>query len=383
MKPESTTDTLYDAIVIGVGSMGSAALYELAKRGLRVLGLEQFEIVHKNGSHSGETRVIRKAYFEHPDYVPLLERAYDLWDEIEDESGEQLVYKTGLASIGNPEHPAIFGTRKSAELYNVPIREQSFSQFCIPESYDSLFEEDAGFVLSEKAIKTFEKQAIAHGAVVKDNVQVKNIYSLNEGVEVITSEGTYLAKKVICTSGAYTSKLIPYIKDHLKVTRQLLAWVKPKDVELVMQGNFPCWFVADDNSDGMFYGFPVLNKEVGVKNSGLKIGIHIPGPEVDPKELHNYDSKRDEEKIRAFMDTYMPGIFESFISVESCLYTYSPDGHFILDYLPGSEQKVIFAAGFSGHGFKFTPVIGEVLADFTEKGSTAQPVDFLKLDRFE
>ena len=378
MQVNSSKD-IYDVIVIGVGSMGSATLYELAKRGLNVLGLEQFSIVHENGSHYGQSRVIRKAYFEHPNYVPLLHRAYDLWDQMEQVSNEKLVHKIGLASFGQITHPAISGTLKSSELYDIPvqkIRPDQFRPFQIPSHFQCLFEEEAGYVEPEKAIRVFAEQAMHKGADLKEQVHVKS-WNLHEGyVEVITDRQVYKAKKIVCTGGGFVSQLVPRLREYLTVTRQLIAWIKPKKGMDVSPQSMPCWFIADDELGGMFYGFPKLSEQ------GLKIGLHFPGEEIEPHNLHNFDAESEKERIKQFMEVYMPGVFDSFLSVKPCIYTYSPDGDFIIDYLPKSENRVLIAAGFSGHGFKFAPIVGDVLADLVEKGSSEQLVDFLKLRRF-
>ena len=375
---------VYDSIVIGVGSMGSAALYQLAKKGHKVLGIEQYSIVHENGSHFGQSRVIRKAYFEHPDYVPLLDRAYELWNEIEEESRKQLFYKTGLASFGKSNHPAIIGTKKSAELYDVPIKEverNRFSQFQIPEDFECLFEENAGFVTPEKAIKVYVNQAKLYGAEVKENTQVISWELQNDEVVITTTNGVYKAKKVICTAGGFSKKLFPQLNIHLKVTRQLIAWINPKNESVVKQGELPCWFLGREDEEGMFYGFPMLDPEVFSGEQGLKVGLHIPGDEINPDELHDFDSSKEEKRIKSFMDRYMPGVFDSFSSIKSCMYTYSPDGDFIIDYLPHHDDKVIIACGFSGHGFKFIPVVGEILSELAINGKTDKSIEFLGINR--
>jgi sarcosine oxidase len=382
------TSNRYDVIVIGVGSMGSAACWFLADRGHKVLGIEQFDIVHENGSHFGQSRIIRKAYFEHPDYVPLLERAYENWNAFEKKTDSKLFERTGILYMGRPENENIKGILRSASLYQIPVSEVPRQQvqekfpFRIPVDFKSIFEPDAGFVTPERTIRLYAGEAGKSGAVFKTNESVVGWKEVAGKVEVNTTRDRYTCDKLIFTSGAWTSKLIPRLPATLEITKQMLAWVKPKKIETFALGNFPCWFVEDPDL-GTFYGFPVLPQNKFGDPVGLKLARHFPGEVADPDSTDRSTPHVFEREIRNFLQAYIPDADGSLIAAKSCLYTYSSDEHFIIDHLPGYSNRVTIACGFSGHGFKFVPVIGEILADLAVKGKTALPVEFLKLDRLK
>lgn len=377
----------YEVIVIGVGSMGSAACWYLANRGHKVLGLEQFDIAHDRGSHAGQSRIIRKAYFEHPDYVPLLERAYENWREIETASKSDLFYRTGLLYFGRSDNQNIVGVRDSARLYNIPIENLSASDAChrypgfvIPDDFDAIYEDDAGFVTPERTVMAYTKGAIAHGAEIRANTRVESWKQSGRRIEVITNDASYTCDKLIITAGAWSSRVIPPLKEDLTVTRQVLAWVDT-GMDTFSREKFPCWFVEDPER-GTFYGFPELPEGQFDGTSGFKLAHHSPG------ELWNADREVADipsvaqDDIRYFLDKYVPQLKDRKMFLKTCLYTYSRDAHFIIDHLPGYGNQVTIACGFSGHGFKFVPVVGEILADLAMRGTTDLPVSFLKLGRF-
>jgi sarcosine oxidase len=380
--------TSFDFIVVGIGSMGSAATYFLAKQGHSVLGIDQFNPPHEFGSHSGQSRIVRKAYFEHPDYVPLLKRSYELWEEFEVVTGNQFYYQTGIVYFGEETHATMRGVRKSAELYDVPVDSlnhrksaDEFSAFTIPPTFQTLFEPEAGFVRPEFAIQNYLAEAERAGAQLHKNEKVLSWKSGSSHVEITTDKGTYQAEKIILTTGSWMRSLVPSLQAQLKVTRQSLAWISPKKPELFSLGNFPCWFIEDPDL-GMFYGFPILPFEKFGGPIGLKIASHRPGEIVDPDQVQRKTLRSEGEAIKTILSRYFPGAGNEIISLKTCLYTYSPDENFIIDILPETHSRVVVAAGFSGHGFKFVPVVGEVLADLAAKGTTLQPIDFLKLSRF-
>jgi sarcosine oxidase len=377
----------YNVIVIGVGSMGAAACYYLARRGVSVLGLEQFDLVHDRGSHSGQSRIIRKAYFEHPDYVPLLERAYQNWQSLEQETNARVYYPTGIVYFGKPELDTLKGIRKSASLYNIPVESldevqvtERFSQFKIPSCFQALFEPDAGFITPERAVRLYAQEAIKNGAVIKTQSPVKNWKHDGSVIRIATASGEYTCDKLIVTAGAWTSALIPDLKTELKVTRQLLAWVYPKNPEIFSWRNFPCWFV-DDPARGVFYGFPFLPSDRFDGPAGLKLAHHFPGELWDADNVSTVVSKSAEDTLRYALEKYLPEAGDDIVGFKHCLYTYSRDENFIIDHLPGHGKQVTVACGFSGHGFKFVSVVGEILADMAVKGKTEMPIDFLSLKR--
>ena len=365
--------------------MGSSTLYQLAKRGVHVLGLEQYGLGHGEGSHSGQTRIVRKAYFEHPDYVPLLEEAYKGWKEIEEVSGKQLYYPAGLAYFGEPGHEVMKGVKFAADTYNIEysILNNEYSMFIVPDHFESLIEPDAGFALTEQTINTFAEEAQKLGAEVRTGGKVLHWKAFDDGVVVTTSKAEYRADKLIITAGAYVNDLIPAFKSSMKITRQLLAWVKPKNPELFELGRFPCWMLTDSEYKGLFYGFPSLPEEQFGGNGLLKVGHHVPGEEIRPEELHDYDAKQESDKLMSILEKYLPEAAGSIESVTACMYTNSPDDHFVLDRLPDQHNRVFIGSGFSGHGFKFVPVVGRILSDLGVAGKTSLPIGFLSLERFK
>lgn len=378
----------YDSIVIGVGSMGSATCYHLAKSGHKVLGLEQFGIAHEHGSHSGQTRIIRKAYFEYPDYVPLLERAYENWSALEEETGISLFRKTGMLYLGKPDDRLIKGVRNSAQKFNLNIQNLSsetlkkeYPQFLIPEGHEGVFEPDAGFLLPETAILSFTERALNFGAHIRIGEKTLKWEHKDGHIEVVTNKDTYNCSKLIITAGAWANKMIQNFRSSFKVTKQTLAWVKPKDEALFELGDFPTWIFDNGNNQGSFYGFPKLSEEKFNGPVGLKVAHHHPGPEIDPDEDQRGIPENEETKIIEFLNRHLPEGYSEINSISTCLYTYSKDENFILGPSPESDN-VFLATGFSGHGFKFASVIGEILADLAISGSSSLPIEFLSPARF-
>lgn len=379
----------FDVIVLGVGSMGSSACYYLSKEGYRVLGLEQFDISHEFGSHAGQSRIIRKAYFEHPDYVPLLQRAYQNWKKLEEETGEQVYFSTGICYFGSPGHEIIKGVKQSASLYGIEVKEfntktsaTKFPQFKIPKHYECLHEPEAGFLTPEKAIKLYAQLAKKKGAEIHTREKVISWEKTKDGIIVRTDKNNYNCKKLVITAGPWSGKIIPGFQNKLKVTRQVIAWVKVKNENDFRLGNLPCWMIADQENPGVFYGFPVLSTEKFGEPSGLKLAHHFPKDEADPNHVNREVNADDKAKLEYALDKYFPGVLESFLHSKVCLYTNTPDENFIIDKFSGYEDVVI-ACGFSGHGFKFVSVVGEILADLTIKGKTELGIDFLSAKRFQ
>jgi sarcosine oxidase len=378
----------FDVIVLGVGSMGSATCYQLAKRGVKVLGLEQFDIPHELGSHAGQSRIIRKAYFEHPDYVPLLVRAYENWAALENATGSQVYFKTGLLYAGRKEGILIKGVRESAEKFKIRVDDlsaeeakETFSQFNIPEDDDILFEPDAGFVTPERAILLFTEQAIRHGAVIRTKERIVEWKKSAEHIEVKTNSGDYTCEKLVITAGPWAGQMIPGISSNLSITRQLIAWVSPANWKPFELGNFPCWLIEDKDRNGAYYGFPVLPAGKFGGPIGLKLAHHYPGEVTDPDMVNGVPNEEDEANLIYALNKFLPGGYTSTLAMKTCMYTNTPDENFILDLLPGYDDVVI-ATGFSGHGFKFASVVGEIMADLAMHGKTSFPIGFLNAKRY-
>ena len=377
----------YDIIVLGIGSMGSSSCYHLSKRGYKTLGIEQFDIPHNFGSHNGQSRIIRKAYFEHPSYVPLLEGAYRNWEILQKEYGEQIYFKTGLLYFGPEDHLIIKGSRRSADQYGIEInnftndeQKEKYPQFKIPETFVNMLEKDAGFITPERAIIAFTKLAQNYGAKIKTNEKAVKWYKKEDSIIVQTNRSVYRCKKLVISVGAWMSEL-SNISD-FKVTKQILAWAKPKKWEDFTLKSFPCWTYADNSTKGMFYGFPILPSSISHDGyQGLKFAHHFKGEETDPNNVDRKVSKNQEEELLEAIQKFIPKGIESIHTSKTCLYTYSKDDDFIIDHHPTNED-VIITAGFSGHGFKFTSVVGEIVTDLVEKDNSDYPIEFLKLKRF-
>src|SRR5438105_1889790 len=381
--------TFFDVIVIGVGSMGSSACYHLAQRDCKILGLKQFDITHEFGAHAGQSRIIRKAYFENSNYVPLLHKAYQNWKTLEEETGTRVYFPTGLVYFGPRDHVLMQGVKRSASLYNIAIESvdsstaaKRFPTFNIPKDFEILFEVDAGFVSPEKAIRQFAQQAIRNGAEIRTREKALDWKKEGDDIVVVTDKNIYRCKKLIVTAGAWAGKMISALSDKIKITRQFVAWINPKKWNDFELGTFPCWLMADNSTPGCYYGFPILPLSQFGGPVGFKLAHHYPALQTDPDDVNRQMMTSDKEDLRYVLDKYLPGCFESFLSYKICLYANSPDEDFIIDKLPGYEDQVAVACGFSGHGFKFASIIGEILADLAIDGKTALPIDFLRINRF-
>lgn len=381
----------YDVVVVGLGAMGTAACDHLARRGVRVIGLERFDVPHPYGSSGGQTRLIRLAYYEHPDYVPLLRRAYRNWDELAERTGTQVLYRTGCLYAGPPEKDLIAGTRLSVREHGVPCEEvdraelaERWGVFRVPESFAVLFEPEAGFVLCERAISLFAEEALAAGAVLRGRETVTSCRVEPGGVRVTTDRGEVHAGQVILAAGAWMPPLVGDLGVELRVTRQVLGWVwPPAEPERYELDRFPCWAIQDDAKGfrGVYYGFPMLPAEGFGGERGLKLAHHWPGPTADPETLDRTPTGRDEEDFRPALRRYLPGADGPTLSLKVCMYTVTADQHFIVDRHPAYD-RVTVACGFSGHGFKFSSAIGEALADLALEGRSELPIGFLGLGRF-
>ena len=371
----------FDCIVIGVGGMGSSTLYNLAKRGRRVLGLEQFDIPHAEGSSHGVNRIIRLAYYEHPSYVPLLRRAYELWSEIESVTGEQLLYKTGSIDTAPSGHEVFEGSLESCLLHDIPHRvlnhaqiNEQFPGYQLPPGHMGLLQEDGGFVLSERSIVAYANAAMSAGAEIHAREIVLGWEPDQGGVRVFTDRGEYTAERLVITAGAWTAGMIPILEDLAVPERQVLAWLQPLDGSLYTPEVFPVFNAYFD--EGRYYGFPVF----GIP--GFKVGrYHHLEEVIDPDSEIKTVTGEDEAVLRSAVERYFPKANGTTMTLKTCMFTNTPDEHFIVDLLPGNTQVAV-AAGFSGHGFKFASVIGEILADLAITGETEHNIDLLKIDRF-
>lgn len=371
--------------------MGSAACYHLAGRGLRVLGLDQFEVPHTRGSHHGHSRMIRQSYFEHPDYVPLLRRAYQLWDELDEAAGSgdapetRIFHRTGGLYLGPADGSIVPGALAAArahglshELLEAAQVKERFPQFRVPEGTSGFYEENAGFLVPELAIAAHVELARKRDAEIRSGEEILGWESTSTGVAVRTRTGTIEAGHLVLTAGAWSAQLLRDLKVSLTVTRQVLAWFDAQgEAESLMLGRFPCWFLETDPPYG-HYGFPMMKSG----QAGFKIALHKPGELVGEADAERAEASEEEiAALRQVLRSCLPGGDGPLLASRTCLYTNSADSHFVLGEHP-TDDHVSFAAGFSGHGFKFASVMGEVLADLASEGSTEHPVDFLSWRRF-
>ena len=367
----------FDVIVVGIGAMGSAAAFQLARRGVRVLGLEQFDIPHALGSSHGQSRMIRMAYFEHPDYVPLLRRAYHLWHELEDVSGQKLLYLTGGLYMGPQSGEVVGGSLRSArehglshELLDAGEVRRRHPQFHIPQDWMAMYEPNAGFLLPERVVAAYANAALAAGAELHGRERVLEWRDEGGGVAVSTDRAEYRAGHLVFCGGPWSGALIGDLGVKLVVTRQVMAWVWPAQPQSFALGQFLVW--AIDHLDGtLHYGFPTMPDV-----PGLKIAHHAPGATTNPDQVARDPLPGDEQTVRPILRKMIPDGDGPLLSMKVCLYTNSPDGHFIIDRHPAHEHVTI-ACGFSGHGFKFASVVGEILADLATSGKTELPAQFL------
>lgn len=370
--------TEYDAIVIGVGGMGSATLYHLARRGLRVLGIERYDIPNEMGSSHGITRMIRLAYHEHPSYVPLVRRAYELWRQLENGFGERLLVTTGSLRAGTEDSSVFQGSREACEIHHIPYQllagpevNRRFPGYQLPEDVVAVYQPDGGFLLSERCIVAHVAAALELGAQVHGREQVLGWEPAGEGVKVDTDRASYTSRKLVFCAGAWAAKLVPELAEWAIPERQVLAWFQPSRPELFRPDLFPVFGL--EVKEGRFYGFP----SYGVP--GFKVGrYHHLAQQVDPDTMDREVHPEDEELLRSFTQTYFPLAAGPTLALKSCLFTNSPDEHFILDHHPDLPQ-VYIAAGFSGHGFKFCSVVGEIMADLVEKEETSHDLGLFRL----
>jgi sarcosine oxidase len=376
--------TSYDAAVVGLGTMGSYACCELARRGLSVVGLDRFSPPHDRGSHSGATRVFRIAYAEHPCYVPLAQRAGALWDRYGDENGFPLLHRCGMLSVGPPDSPLIEGTDKSSALHGIAATKYAaeevrrrFPVIELPGDHVGIFEPSAGWIDVDAAIETAQRLSQQAGATLLTDSPVLDVMNRGSHFAITTPGGEIAAEKVIITAGAWSSQLLSQMGLPLRVERKVLLWVNPLAPERFTPDVFPIFAFAER----FFYGFPSIG------GRGLKMAIHWERGETveDPTSPVADAMLEDAEPVLEMASRFLPllagplpGALTRVAALKTCLYTMSPDEHFIIDRHP-EWDNLIFAAGFSGHGFKFAPALGEALADLAMFGKSPLPIDFFRV----
>lgn len=378
----------YDTIVLGVGGFGSSALYHLARRGARVLGIEQFGIAHDRGSSHGQTRIIRKAYFEHPDYVPLLHRAYALWGDLERETDRKLLHQVGLFIAGTPDCESVSGTLLAARLHGLPLdrldaqaARERFSGYRFPDHFAVVYEPDAGYLEVENCVAAHIAAAVRHDAELHTDETVVGWQSDGRRVIVTTDRGEYVSANLVITAGPWAGQILRHSSngtgsvrwgEKLRVLRKPVFWFAADGAYDVEKGNSTFFF---ETSAGQFYGFPRIDRTT------IKLAEHTGGDEVaDPMNVDRTLSHADLARVSDFMREHLPTIDPQPVRHSVCMYTKTPDSHFLVDRHP-AWGNVVFGAGFSGHGFKFTTVLGEALADLALAGQSTSPIEFLSWAR--
>ncbi|MGE0859193.1 MAG: N-methyl-L-tryptophan oxidase [Gammaproteobacteria bacterium] len=364
--------TSFDAIVVGLGAMGSAAALHLARRGAKVLGLEQFTLAHDRGSSHGESRLIRKAYFESPAYVPLLERAYTLWDELADLAGSPLLHRTGLLLVGREDaRGATERARAVAEQYAITVESLDveeartrFPQLVIGATDILLWEPGAGYLEVERCVEAQALAAERAGARLAFGERVLALEQQGTTARVVTTRGSYAAGKLIVTAGPWATKLLGALGLPLRVHRVVQSWYTAPTAYEASAG-MPCF--AYDTEQGFFYGFPRRGGEI-------KLAEHAADDEVDADTVDRTVREADSARTAAFAARSLRGVGAAATRAKVCLYTMTPDEHFIVD----RHEHLVYAAGFSGHGFKFAPVIGESLAELALTDGTTLDLGFLR-----
>ncbi|MEP5764476.1 MAG: N-methyl-L-tryptophan oxidase [Halieaceae bacterium] len=358
--------THYDLIVLGTGGVGSACMCEAARRGLKVLGLDRFPPAHDRGSSHGESRMIRMSYFEHPDYVPLLRRSYQLWDQLD----SSLLHRSGVFYAGPPDGEVLSAVRASAEQYQLALQElkpQDYSQYQLPPGHQAVFEPDAGWLPVERCVTSHLERAIAAGAEHRWDEAVNSWAETGNGTLVSTELGHYTAERLIITAGAWNPQLLSDLQLPLTVTRKHVHWYPCAD-KRYRSGFFL------ELEQGQFYGFPAMDGR-------LKLGEHSGGEALsDPLQASREPDAEDSARVQDFVSEHLPGVDAQALAHQSCFYTMTTDANFIVDRVADSS-RVAFAAGLSGHGFKFAPVLAEILVDLVCEGGTDFNIDFLGQNR--
>ncbi|MFM7138558.1 MAG: N-methyl-L-tryptophan oxidase [Planctomycetota bacterium] len=373
----------FDVFFAGLGGIGAASACHLAGRGCRTLGLDRFPIPHDRGSSHGQTRLIRLAYFEHPDYVPLLLRASELWRDLEARTGRRFLVESGLLMAGPADSAVIAGAERAAAIHRLELERFTAAEatrrwpvFALPEDWVALHEPRAGFLHVEDCVTAHAAAAREAGATLETGVTVRSWRADGTGVVVETDRGAIAADRLVLTPGPWASGLLHLPAVTLTVLRKSLFWVRPPRPARAAFAPVaaPCFAFAAPH--GFFYGFPELDER------GVKIAEHSGGTVIaDPRTVDRAVDPGERDRITEIIDRHLPSLGTDFSDHVVCLYTMSADHHFVVGLHPAHDQVAV-AAGFSGHGFKFASVIGEALADLAVSGTTRLPLGFLSPRRF-
>lgn len=373
----------YDAIVVGLGAMGSATLFHLAQRGLRVIGLEQFSAGHALGSSHGDSRIIRETYFEHPLYVPLVQRAHDLWRELERSSGKSLMKITGGLMIGSPDGMVVAGTLRSAHEHDLPhevltpaVVQGKFPAFRLAPDLVAVLDPRAGYLDPEACNAAHLEGARAAGAEARFDEVFVEWRPDGRGVRVTTTSHTYYAQHLVLTGGAWNGALTRELRLPLSIERQSVFWFEPNErTELYDAVRFPI-YAYEFKQGTICYGFPRLTR--GVKASVMHDGEKVSDPESVDRNVHDAEV----EPLRAALRAILPSLADAPVRETAvCLFTNTPDHDFLIDFHPRHPQ-VLVSSPCSGHGFKFASAIGELQAELVTTGKSRFDLSPFRIDRW-
>ncbi len=366
----------YDVVVVGLGGMGSAAAYSLAARGQRVLGLERHTPAHDKGSSHGGSRITRQSYFEDPAYVPLLLRSYELWEQLARDSGEDVITLTGGLFLGREDSLTVAGSLCASRAWDLPHElltaaetRKRFPTFALADDEVALYEAKAGFVRPEATVAAHLALAARAGAELHFEEPVLSWESTSGGVRVTTGRGTYDAGRLVIAPGAWAPQLLADLGVPITVERQVMYWFEPlRGVGAYTADQHPI-YIHEDAAGLQVYGFPAIDGPGG----GVKTAFFRHGQECTPDTIDRVVHEDEVEVIREHVGRLLPDMPTLFLDAATCMYSNTPDQHFVVAQHP-TQENVTVACGFSGHGFKFVPVVGEVLADLATTGRTPHPI---------
>jgi sarcosine oxidase len=372
----------YDVAVIGLGGIGSAIAAHCAGRGASVIGMEQFPPAHDRGSSHGKSRMIRQAYFEDPAYVPIVLRSYELWRDLEKQTGEKLLQISGVISIGEEGSTIVSGTQRAAAQHGLALEKWSRGELLaryptvrLLANEIALFEPDAGVLDPERSVQAHLNAAKSAGAELRFETSVRKWEATNDGVAVHLADGTTVAaKKLILSLGPWFKESLEGLGVPLRVQRNIQVWFSPA-TSAYEAGRFPAFLVDRAGLPAPLYGFPDFG-------AGLKAAFHGFGDLTTADQLdREIEVDRDVTPVARALEDWMPGGAATVRQASACMYSLTPDSDFVIDRHP-AHSNVVLCGGFSGHGFKFAPVIGEIAADLALDGGSRHQIDFLSLKRF-
>lgn len=375
----------YEMIVVGLGGVGSAAAFHLSKRGHTVLGIERFHPAHEFGSSHGHSRITRMAYAEDPAYVPMMQRSYQLWRQLEHEAGRQLLTMTGGLMLGHPRSSIVSGALRSAQEWGLPHEildsaevQRRFPTLTPESDEQGIYEPDAGFVRPETSVLAHTELARHYGANLHHGEPVQHWEDTNDTVKVTTDQATYAAKKLVFCGGPWTPELFPQLDVPLVVERQVMHWFVPENgVELYQPDRHPI-YIWEAEPELPIYGFPAQDGQ-----DSVKVAFYRPpgSPTITtPSHIARTVSEEEISEITSYLEPRIPTLPARHKTAHTCMYTMTPDHNFLIGPHP-QNSRVIMGAGFSGHGFKFVPVLGEILADLATQGETQHDITLFAPDR--